>query len=282
MGFWTTKPNILFFRSLNSVDPQRKFSSRLVYSLAVVLIMFLLWLLYIRSPFHNNIYVLFLESLVFSLGFILFSLFLDWFTRDKFPILRCTKCFKTTKFEGTLKCICGGEYYDLWDFDYFESVDEKELLDPSTPITKKVTIRAKNYYQCLDKLPEIIFCPSCLDEIKLSSEQISQRLYFCNKCRIEHNFNIPKEFIVNNKVHDKYKYDLEFVQNGKLNVSKSYQLLVYFKIQDLEKYRELKYLTNKFKCPECSEKKNLSNIEINDRIIKCENCEFVSDIRYEN
>lgn len=299
MAYWVKKSFFILPKYFNSLDKKTRVISRLIAFGIIFLIIAFIKIYYYKfswveyrdygsytntghswNELDANLSSLLSDSIIIAAIIVIVIHTLDYFTKDKYPTLICSNCNRIKDFDNDLKCECGGIFIRKNDMDYYINEEEFKVLNPFTNIFDKIRIRGTNYYKCLRELPTIIFCPGCLTKIYLDTVQQSERKYYCDKCRVDYDFNTPDEWIKDGKVKDEYRYDIGFILNGKPNIFSSQQSQIQRKFKMLEEYRNLKDLPAKIKCPHCNKKMKLYRKEILDRKFSCNHCKEFLDLSY--
>jgi hypothetical protein len=299
MAYWVEKNGLNFLKYFNSLDKGTRIISRFVAFFIMFAIISFIKIYYYKVSwfeYHKfgsytntghsweqlfaNLELLLIDSFIIAAIIFIVVHTLDYFTKDKNPTLICTTCFKIKDFDNDLKCQCGGRFSREKDMDFYVNEEEFKVRNPSTNSIDRIFIKGTNYYKCLSELPEIIFCPGCLSEIKLHITQQKERKYYCNKCRKGYDFNTPKEWTENGNVKDEFKYGLGFILNGKLNITRADKHRVQNKFELMESYKGLQVLPNEIECPHCQKKIHLDLQEIMGRKFVCSNCSEIIDLTF--
>jgi hypothetical protein len=215
MAYWVKKDKLSLSKYFNSLDKKTRFISRFISFLVIFFITAFIKIYYYKFSwveyhkfgsytntghswnklFANLNYILY-ESIIIAAIIVIIVHTLDYFTKDKHPDLICDLCYKIKDFDNDLKCQCGGKFVRKNDMDYYVDEAEYKINNAWTNNITRIYLRGTNYYKCQLELPEIIFCPGCLSEIKLGIVEQKDKKYYCSTCGKYYDFITPPEWII--------------------------------------------------------------------------------------
>jgi hypothetical protein len=301
MAYWVKKDNLSLPKYFNSLEKKTRIISRLIAFIVIFFITAFIKIYYYKftwveyrkfgptytntghswNELYANLGSLLFESLIIAAVIVIVVHILDYFTKDKHPDLICESCFKIKNYDNDFKCQCGGKFVRKDSMEYYVDETEYKIKNVYENRNTRIYLRGMNYYKCLPELPQLIFCPGCLSEIKPNTLERKDRSYYCAKCRKDYDLSTPPEWIKNGKVKDEYKYGSDFILDGVLNVSSWDQWRINQKFVLLKKYKALPTLPEEIECPHCLKKIRLYRQEIINRKFSCSKCSEFLDLTFE-